>query len=87
LRRRDYKFTVSFHLVQVLAPSGTPKPIVARRHDEVVRILGTTEIKERFLTTIGGDPVGNTPEQFANDIKADIARWSKIVKESGLKIE
>ena len=50
-------------------------------------MLATAEIKERFLTTIGGDPVGNTPEQFAVDIKADIARWSKIVKESGLRIE
>jgi tripartite-type tricarboxylate transporter receptor subunit TctC len=71
----------------LLAPSGTPKPIVTRVHDEVVSILATPEIKERFLTTIGGDPVGNTPEQFAVDIKADIARWSKIVKENGLKIE
>jgi tripartite-type tricarboxylate transporter receptor subunit TctC len=71
----------------LLAPSGTPNPIVTRLHDEVVGILATPEIKERFLTTIGGDPVGNTPEQFAVDIKADIARWSKIVKESGLKIE
>jgi tripartite-type tricarboxylate transporter receptor subunit TctC len=71
----------------LLAPAGTPKPIVTRLHDEVVKILGTPEIKERFLTTIGGDPVGNTAEQFAADIKADIARWSKIVKESGLRIE
>jgi tripartite-type tricarboxylate transporter receptor subunit TctC len=71
----------------LLAPAGTPKPIVTKVHDEVVRILATPEIKERFLTTIGGDPVGNTPEQFAADIKADIARWSKIVKDSGLKIE
>jgi tripartite-type tricarboxylate transporter receptor subunit TctC len=53
----------------------------------VVNILATPEIKERFLTTIGGDPGGNTPEQFAADIKADTVRWSKIVKESGLKIE
>jgi tripartite-type tricarboxylate transporter receptor subunit TctC len=71
----------------LLAPAGTPKPIVTRLHDEVVKILATPEIKERFLTTIGGDPVGNTAEQFAADIKADIARWSKIVKESGLRIE
>jgi len=71
----------------LLAPARTPKPIVTQLHNEVVRILATPEIKERFLTTIGGDPVGNTPEHFAADIKADIARWSKIVKESGLKIE
>ncbi len=71
----------------LLAPAGTPKPIITRLHDEVVKILATPEMKERFLTTIGGDPIGGTPAQFAADIKADIARWSGIVKGSGIKIE
>jgi tripartite-type tricarboxylate transporter receptor subunit TctC len=71
----------------LLAPAGTPKHVVARIHDEVVKILATPEMKERFLTTIGGDPVGGTPEQFAADIKSDIARWAKIVKSSGIKLE
>ncbi len=71
----------------LLAPAGTPRPIVARIHDEVVKILATSEMKERFLTTLGGDAVGNTPEQFAADIRNDIARWSKIVKGSGIKLE
>ncbi len=71
----------------LLAPAGTARPIITRLHGEVTRILATPEMKERFLTTIGGDPVGGTPEQFAADIKADIARWSVIVKESGLKVE
>ena len=44
-------------------------------------------MKERFLTTIGGDPAGGTPEQLAADIKSDIARWAKIVKDSGIRIE
>ena len=71
----------------LLAPAGTPKPIITKLHDEVVKILATSEMKERFLTTIGGDPVGGTPEQFAADIKTDIARWAKIVKDSGIRIE
>ena len=71
----------------LLAPAGTPKAIITKLNGEVLKILATPEIKERFLTTIGGDPAGGTPEQFAADIKADIARWSKIVKETGLKIE
>ena len=71
----------------LLAPAGTPRAVIARLHDETVKILATPEMQERFLTTLGGDAVGNTPEQFAADIKADIARWSKIVKESGLKVE
>lgn len=71
----------------LLAPAGTPKPIIAKLNAEVVKILSAPEMKERFLTTIGGDPVPGTPEQFAADIKTDIARWGKIVKESGLKAE
>ena len=71
----------------MLAPAGTPMPVIATLNKTVVNILAAPEMKERFLTTIGGDPVGNTPQQFAADIKADIARWAKIVKETGLKLE
>src|SRR6476661_1653534 len=71
----------------LLAPAGTPKTVIARLHDEVVKILQAPEMKERFLTTIGGDPVGDTPEAFAATIKNDMARWAKIVKESGIKLE
>ena len=71
----------------MLAPAGTPKAVITRLNNEVLKILAAPEMKERFLTTIGGDPVGGTPEQFAADIKADIVRWAKIVKESGLKLD
>jgi tripartite-type tricarboxylate transporter receptor subunit TctC len=71
----------------LLAPAGTDKAVVARVHDEVVRILATPEMKERFQTTIGGDAVGNTPAQFAADIRSDIERWGKIVKQTGIKLE
>ncbi len=71
----------------LLAPALTPRPIITQLNTEVVKILSSPEMKERFLTTIGGDPVPGTPEQFAADIKADIARWEKVVKESGLKSE
>ncbi|MEO7728669.1 MAG: tripartite tricarboxylate transporter substrate binding protein [Burkholderiales bacterium] len=71
----------------LLAPAGTPNAVVARVHDETVKILATPEMKERFQNTLGGDAVGNTPEQFAADIKSDIARWGKIVKETGIKLE
>lgn len=71
----------------LLAPAGTPKAVVTRVHDEVVKILATPEMKERFQTTIGGDAVGNTPEEFAADIRNDIARWGKIVRQTGIKLE
>jgi tripartite-type tricarboxylate transporter receptor subunit TctC len=71
----------------LLAPAGTPRAVVMRVHDDTVKILATPEMKERFQTTIGGDAVGNTPEQFAVNIKDDIERWGKIVRQSGIKLE
>jgi len=71
----------------VLAPAGTPRAIVNRLHGDIVKILALPDVKERFATIIGGEPVGNTPEQFAQDIRVDIVRWEKIVKESGIRIE
>ncbi len=71
----------------LLAPAGTDKTIIARVHDEAVKILATPEMRERFQTTIGGDAVGNTPAQFAADIRNDIERWGKIVKQTGIKLE
>ena len=71
----------------LLAPAGTPPAVITRVHDETVKILATPEMKERFQTTIGGDAVGNTPAQFAADIKSDIARWGKIVRETGIKLD
>ena len=71
----------------LLAPAGTPRPVITKLHAAVVKILATPEMKERFVTTLGGDPGGGSPEQFAADIKTDIARWAKIVKSSGIRIE
>ena len=73
--------------IGLLAPARTPRPIIARLHEEIVRILATPEVRERFLTTLGSNIVGNTPEQFAADIASDSARWSQIIKDAGIKIE
>jgi tripartite-type tricarboxylate transporter receptor subunit TctC len=71
----------------LLAPAGTPRAVIMRVHDATVHALATPAMKERFQTTIGGDAVGNTPEQFAAEIKDDIARWAKIVRQTGIKLE
>ncbi|MGZ8211354.1 MAG: tripartite tricarboxylate transporter substrate binding protein [Burkholderiales bacterium] len=70
----------------VLVPSGVPRPIVDRIHSSVVRALHTPEVRER-LTGDGAEPVGSTPEEFAAFIRAEIAKWGKVIKAAGLKVE
>lgn len=66
----------------VLAPAKTPEAIVARLNAEIVKALRGADIKER-LSAEAAEPVGNTPEQFAAHIKAEIARWAPVIKASG----
>jgi tripartite-type tricarboxylate transporter receptor subunit TctC len=70
----------------VLAPAGTPRPIVQRLHDESVKVLQLPNVRE-LLVKDGGEPVGNTPEQFAAFIKAETIKWAKVVKDAGIQQE
>ena len=69
----------------VIGPAKLSKPIVTRLHDEFVKVLKQPDVRERILQT-GGEPVGSTPEQFRKYLYADVAKWAKIVKESGAKV-
>ena len=70
----------------VLTPTGVPKDIASRLHTEIVRILNTAEVKER-LAGMGTDVVSNTPEQFSAYIKAEIAKWARMIKDTGIKLD
>ncbi len=70
----------------VLAPAGTPKPVVTRLNAEILRALKLPEVKER-LENVGFEIVGGTPEAFGAYIKSEIAKWAKVVKASGVKAE
>ncbi|MDO9402001.1 MAG: tripartite tricarboxylate transporter substrate binding protein [Polaromonas sp.] len=70
----------------LLAPTGTPKPVIARLHEEIRKIVAMPDVKER-LASLNYEPVGNTPEQFAALMVTETAQWAKVVKETNFKIE
>ncbi len=70
----------------ILAPAGTPPEIVDRLRSEIVRILAIPDVRNVFLVE-NSDPVGNTPEQFAAEIKASVARWAPVVKAAGIHVD
>lgn len=77
-----------FELTQwqaVVAPAGTPPPVVDRLYREVARALKLPDVVERLATQGGNELVGNTPEEFAQVIRDDLAKYSKLVKAAGIK--
>src|SRR5881296_882974 len=70
----------------LLAPAATPKSSVARASADVNRVLAMSDVREKMLG-LGADPAGNTPEEFARFIRADQAKWSRLMKEAGITPE
>lgn len=70
----------------VLAPAGTPKAIIGKLNSEINGVLALPEI-QKLLINSGAEPEGGTPEDFMSFIKADIAKWSKVVREAKLKVK
>jgi tripartite-type tricarboxylate transporter receptor subunit TctC len=70
----------------LLAPAGTPRPIIEKLHDEVVRIVKMPETVKRF-EALGLDVIADKPAQFAQQIEAEIDKWAEVVKAAHLKIE
>ena len=70
----------------VLAPAGTPAAIVSRLRDEIVKDLKLPDVVER-IAVLGFEPVGSTPQEFGDFVKAELAKWAKVAKESGARAE
>lgn len=70
----------------ILAPAGTPRPVVARLNGELGKIMHSPELKDR-LEALATDPLTSTPEEFADLIRREIAKWSEVVREAGLKAD
>lgn len=70
----------------VIGPAGMPQPVVAKLHAELVKALNMPDVRDRIVND-GSEPVGNSPEAFRQFMLADTAKWAKVVKESGAKMD
>ncbi|MBI1966089.1 MAG: tripartite tricarboxylate transporter substrate binding protein [Betaproteobacteria bacterium] len=68
----------------IMIPAGTPRDIIARLHREIVKVLQSPDIKGR-LAGEGAAVIGNTPEEYAAIVRADVDKWAKVIKNLGLR--
>jgi len=67
-------------------PARAPESVVSKLHADIARVLNLPEVRNR-ITELGGEPVGNSPADFDAFQKAEMARWARVIKESGAKAE
>ena len=70
----------------MLVPVGTPQAIVKRLSADVTRILSQPDMREK-LTGLGFEIVASSPDEFAAQIRTEVAKWSKVIKEAGIKVD
>ena len=70
----------------VMAPAGTPADVVNRLNREIAAVVNLPEVKERLIS-YAATPEQQTPEEFAQILKAEVAKWAKIVDATGVKLE
>lgn len=78
-----YEF-ISWNGVHV--PAATPKAIIAKVQAELIKVLALPDVKERMFS-LGMEVAGSTPEELAALVKVDIEKWSKVIKEAGVRVE
>jgi len=70
----------------LLVPAATPQPIVDKLNAQVVAILSSAEVRERLVGQ-GVEPIGSTPAQLASHLRSELAKWAKVVKLSGARVD
>lgn len=70
----------------ILLPAGTPPAIVAQYHDALVKVLQTPDVKQRF-GELGVDAVSSTPQEFGAFMKSESAKYTRLIKEAGIKVD
>jgi tripartite-type tricarboxylate transporter receptor subunit TctC len=71
----------------VWAPAGTPRDVVAKINADIQKVFADPDFHEKFLDRAMLDPIAGSPDQFAEFIKAEAAKWSKVVKDANLRVE
>jgi tripartite-type tricarboxylate transporter receptor subunit TctC len=70
----------------VMVPASTPAAVVSRLHQAILKAISIPDVKER-VSGLGADLVGNSPDEFRQFLKKELATWSKVVKEVGMRID
>jgi len=68
----------------LLAPAGTPRPIISKLHDEMVKVVKSPNVTEQLLAQ-GAEPVGNSPQELDAYIKTEIERWTKVIAQANIR--
>ena len=80
---KDFEVTTWYG---ILAPAGTPQPVVRRVNAELVKVMHAPEMKEK-LTATGTEPLTSTPEEFPAYIKREIVKWRDVIRRAGVKAD
>lgn len=70
----------------LFAAAGTPKAIVDRLAEATAKVVGSKPVQDRFIS-LGAEPKFNSPEAFAQLVRADVERWASVVKEANIKLD
>jgi tripartite-type tricarboxylate transporter receptor subunit TctC len=70
----------------MMAPAGTPREIIARLHAETAKIITQRDVRERMLA-VGLEPVGDPPDQFAAYVRAEVAKWAKVIQQADIRVD
>jgi tripartite-type tricarboxylate transporter receptor subunit TctC len=70
----------------IWAPAGVPKPVVAKLHAEVVKALSRSDVQQQ-LASQGASAMGTGPDEYADYLKSNTEKWSKVIKSAGAKVE